>query len=248
MRPIIGITTYVEPASWGVWRELTATLVPHAYVEMVTLAGGRAVLLPPDDLDADVVSLLDGLVLAGGADLAPAAYGQEPHSQTAAHPDRDRGELLLIRAALLADLPLLGVCRGMQLLTVVSGGRLHQHLPEVLGHEKHRPAPGVFGNQRAVFTPGSRIAGILGDETTINCYHHQGVVDAGTLTVTGRTDDGLAEAVEDPSRRFALGVQWHPEMIRDTGLFRALVSAAAGSPPDDGSEGSGNHRERRRVP
>lgn len=247
MRPIIGITTYVEPASWGVWRELTATLVPHAYVEMVTLAGGRAVLLPPDDLDADVVSLLDGLVLAGGADLAPAAYAEEPHPQTAARPDRDRGELLLIRAALDAGLPLLGVCRGMQLLTVVSGGRLHQHLPEVLGHEKHRPAPGVFGNQRARFTPGSRIAGILGDEATINCYHHQGVADAGTLTVTGRTNDGLAEAVEDPGHRFALGVQWHPEMIRDTSLFRALVSAAAEARPARQPDGPLNGRTAQEI-
>ena len=156
MRPIIGITTYVEPATWGVWHDLPTTLVPHAYVEAVTQAGGRAVLLPPDDLDADVLRVLDGLVLSGGADLGPELYGAEPGPQTDTRPDRDTAEMLLARAALAADLPVLGVCRGMQLLTVAAGGTLHQHLPDVLGHEKHRPAPGVYGSTR----PGSpRAAG-----------------------------------------------------------------------------------------
>jgi putative glutamine amidotransferase len=115
----------------------------------------------------------------------------------------------------------------MQLLTVAAGGRLHQHLPEVLGHDRHRPAPGVYGNHEAHFTPGSRIAELMGDDLQIHCYHHQGVADAGSLVVTGRAEDGLAEAVEDPGRRFVLGVQWHPEVIRDKRLFGALVNAAA---------------------
>jgi putative glutamine amidotransferase len=226
MRPMIGITTYVEAASWGVWHDLPTTLIPHAYTEAVTRAGGRAVLLPPDDLDADVLRVLDGLVLSGGADLDPALYGAERAPLTDTRPERDTSEMLLARAALEADLPILGVCRGMQVLTVAAGGTLHQHLPDVLGHEKHRPAPGVYGTHDARFTAGSRVAELMGDDVEINCYHHQGVADAGTLTVTGRSEDGLAEAVEDPRKRFVLGVQWHPEIIRDKRLFGALVAAA----------------------
>jgi putative glutamine amidotransferase len=226
VRPIIGITTYSEPASWGVWHDVEATLVPHAYVEAVTLAGGRPVLLPPDGTDAGVLWVLDGLVLAGGADLGPELYGSTPEPLTDTRPVRDAGEILLARAGLDADLPILGVCRGMQLLVVAAGGRLHQHLPDVLGHEKHRPAPGVYGSQPARFADGSRVAALMGDDVEINCYHHQGVADPGTLTVTGRAADGLPEAVEDPGRRFVLGVQWHPEVTRDERLFGALVQAA----------------------
>jgi len=226
MRPIIGITTYVEPATWGVWRELPTTLVPHDYVAAVTMAGGRAVLLPPDDQDDDVLRVLDGLVLSGGADLDPALYGEAPDPHTVTRPERDRAEISLLRAALDRDMPVLGVCRGMQLLAVAAGGRLHQHLPDVLGHEKHRPAPGVYGEHDARFVPGSRIAGLMGDDVAVHCFHHQGVADAGSLRVTGRTEDGLIEAVEDPRRAFVLGVQWHPEVIRDRRLFGALVEAS----------------------
>ncbi|AEV88108.1 peptidase C26 [Actinoplanes sp. SE50] len=227
MRPIIGITTYVMPASWGVWRDLPTALVPYDYAAAVTQAGGRAVLLPPDDMDAEVLRVLDGLLLAGGPDIDPALYGERPGPHTVTHPDRDAGELTLLRAALEADLPVLGVCRGMQLLVAAHGGSLHQHLPDVLGHERHRVAPGEYSEHDAVFVPGSRIAGLMGEDVTINCFHHQGVADAGKLTVTGRAEDGLPEAVEDPERRFLLGVQWHPEVSRDRRLFGALVTAAA---------------------
>jgi putative glutamine amidotransferase len=226
MRPIIGMTTYVERATWGVWHDVPTTLLPHDYVSAVTLAGGRVVLLPPDDDDADVLRALDGLVLTGGADVGPELYGVEREPLTDTRPDRDAAEMRLVRRALELDMPVLGVCRGMQLLAVAAGGRLHQHLPDVLGHEKHRPAPGVYGEHEARFVPGSRIAGLMGADVGIHCYHHQGVADAGTLTVTGRAEDGLAEAVEDPDRRFVLGVQWHPEVIRDRRLFGALVAAA----------------------
>jgi len=225
MRPIIGMTTYVERATWGVWHDVPTTLLPHDYVSAVTLAGGRVVLLPPDD-DADVLRALDGLVLTGGADVGPELYGVEREPLTDTRPDRDAAEMRLVRRALELDMPVLGVCRGMQLLAVAAGGRLHQHLPDVLGHEKHRPAPGVYGEHEARFVPGSRIAGLMGADVGIHCYHHQGVADAGTLTVTGRAEDGLAEAVEDPNHRFVLGVQWHPEVIRDERLFGALVAAA----------------------
>ncbi|GAA2671213.1 MULTISPECIES: gamma-glutamyl-gamma-aminobutyrate hydrolase family protein [Actinoplanes] len=227
MRPIIGMTTYVMPASWGVWRDLPTTLIPYDYTAAVTEAGGRVVLLPPDDLDTDVLRMLDGLVVSGGPDIGPELYGAEPGPHTVTHPDRDAAEMPLLRAALDRDLPVLGVCRGMQLLVAASGGTLHQHLPDVLGHERHRVAPGVYSDHDAVFTPGSRIAGLMGADVTINCFHHQGVSDPGTLTVTGRAEDGLPEAVEDPERRFVLGVQWHPEVRRDRRLFGALVGAAA---------------------
>jgi putative glutamine amidotransferase len=226
MHPIIGITSYVVPATWGVWHDLPTTLIPHDYVEAVRLAGGRAVVLPPDDRDPDVLRMLDGLVLSGGPDLDPARYGAPREPLTDVHPERDSGEFLLARRALETDLPVLGVCRGMQLLTVAAGGRLHQHLPELLGHEKHRPAPGVYGEHDARFEPGSRIAALMGDDVGIHCYHHQGVADPGSLTVTGRAEDGTPETVEDPGRRFVLGVQWHPEVIRDRRLFGALVEAA----------------------
>ncbi|WP_189079342.1 gamma-glutamyl-gamma-aminobutyrate hydrolase family protein [Mangrovihabitans endophyticus] len=227
MRPLIGITTYVEPASWGVWHRLPTTLVPHAYVEAVTLAGGRAVLLPPDDADTDVLRRMDGLVLGGGADVDPARYGASPQPLTDTRPQRDAAELPLARAALATDLPVLGVCRGMQVLAVAAGGRLEQHLPDVVGHDKHRPAPGVYGSQQAVFESGSRIAELMGADREINCYHHQGVADAGALSVTGWAADGVVEALEDPGRPFVLGVQWHPEVSRDRRLFGALVSAAS---------------------
>ncbi|WP_305782826.1 gamma-glutamyl-gamma-aminobutyrate hydrolase family protein [Symbioplanes lichenis] len=229
MRPVIGITTYVEQASWGVWHDLPTALLPYDYVRAVTTAGGRAVLLPPDDLDADVLDVLDGLVLSGGADLDPALYGAEPEPLTVTRPERDAAEVLLARTALERDLPVLGVCRGMQLLAVGAGGRLHQHLPDTLGHESHRPAPGVYGEQEVTFEPGSRIAALMGGDRSVHCYHHQGVADAGSLLVTGRTPDGLPEAVEDPAKVFALGVQWHPEVVRDKRIFGALVAAAGHS-------------------
>lgn len=231
MRPIIGITGYLTPATWGVWHDVPTALIPADYPAAVMLSGGRPVILPPDDQDINddggsVLSVLDGLVLAGGPDLDPELYGAERAPLTDIQPERDRAEMALVRGALERDLPILGVCRGMQLLTVAAGGRLHQHLPDVLGHEKHRPAPGVYGEHQARFTPGSRIAGLMADDVGIHCYHHQGVADAGTLTVTGRTEDDLAEAVEHPDRRFVLGVQWHPELTRDRRLFGALVEAA----------------------
>jgi len=225
MRPIIGITTYVDQATWGVWCDLPTTLVPHDYTEAVIQAGGRPVLIPPHE-DTDVLRVLDGLVLTGGPDLGPELYGAEPEPMTVTRPERDSAEMPLVHRALELDLPVLGVCRGMQLLAVAAGGSLHQHLPDVLGHEKHRPAPAVYGEHDASFVPGSRIAGLMGDDLAIRCFHHQGVTDAGKLTVTGRAEDGLIEAVEDPSRRFVLGVQWHPEVIRDERLFGALVGAA----------------------
>jgi putative glutamine amidotransferase len=225
MRPVIGVTAYTTTATWGPWRDLTTTLIPHDYVQGVTAAGARTVLLPADDLDADVLDRLDGLLLAGGPDVDPALYGEAPGPWTEPDPNRDAGELLLLRTALARDVPVLGVCRGMQLMAVAAGGRLHQHLPDVLGHDKHRPAPGLYGAHTVRCAPGSRIAGLLGDDAEVSAYHHQGVADPGTLTATAWADDGLVEAVEDPARRFVLGVQWHPETAADRRILAALVAA-----------------------
>ncbi|MFI6265983.1 gamma-glutamyl-gamma-aminobutyrate hydrolase family protein [Micromonospora sp. NPDC051006] len=224
-RPLIGVSAYVEPAGWAVWRDVPAVLVPEAYVRAVTAAGGRAVVLPPDDRDADVLRVLDGLILAGGADVDPARYGQLPAPRTESRPDRDAGELTLLTAALDLGLPVLGICRGMQLLAVAYGGGLHQHLPEVVGHDGHRPAPGVYGTHPVRFAPGSLAGAVMAGVDRVNSYHHQGVADPGRLTVTGWADDGVVEAVEDPDRPFVLGVQWHPENEADPRPVAALVRA-----------------------
>jgi putative glutamine amidotransferase len=225
VRPIIGITSYAEPAKWGVW-DARAVLVPESYVRMVHEAGGRAVVLPPLDEDSkELVRRLDALVLAGGADIEPGRYGATAHPRTVARPDRDGGELAVLASALDADLPVLGVCRGMELLAVAYGGTLVQHLPDVLGSERHQPSPGVLGAHPARFAPGSRAGEIFGTTADVNSYHHQGVDDPGSLTVTGWADDGVVEAVEDPTKRFLVGLQWHPEEAADVRPFAALVRA-----------------------
>jgi putative glutamine amidotransferase len=231
VRPLIGITCYVERARWGVW-DTPAALLPHGYVGHVEDAGALAVILPPRTSAAlDVLDRLDGLVIAGGADVDPGRYGEEAHPETLGlRPDRDAGEFALLDEALRRDVPVLGVCRGMQVMAVHAGGRLIQHLPDQVGHQGHRPAPGEYGAHGARFAAGSLVASLLGETVAVNSYHHQGVADAGKLTVSGWADDGSIEAVEDPSRRFALGVQWHPEATDDNRLFAALTEAALLTP------------------
>jgi putative glutamine amidotransferase len=227
-RPVIGISAYRERAAWGVWDQ-PAVLIPATYVDKVVAAGGLPVVLPPVvESDPQVLEFLDGLVLAGGADLNPDLYGETPHIETAGwRDDRDGGELAILDGALERDLPVLGICRGLQIMTVHAGGRLEQHLPEVIGHHQHRPAPGVFGVHPVTLVDGSVAHSVLGYATTVKSYHHQGVADAGSLAVVGHADDGSIEAVEVPGRRFALGVLWHPEAGDDPRLFEALVSAAS---------------------
>ncbi len=224
---MVGITSYVEQARWGVW-DLPAVVLPFRYVERVEAAGGRAVVLPPTAAADDaVLERLDAVVFAGGADLDPQLYGEQAHPETAGlRPERDAAELPLMRSALDRDLPLLGICRGMQLLSVVCGGSLAQHLPDVVGHDGHRPAPGVYGLHDVRLEPGSKVHGILGDRVSVPSYHHQGLDSPGGLTVSGYADDETAEAVEHPDRRFAVGVLWHPEAGDDLRLFQALVAAA----------------------
>jgi putative glutamine amidotransferase len=228
-RPVIGITTYLTPARFGVWEE-DAALVPAAYVRAVEAAGGRALLVPPSaDGIEETLDRLDGLLFSGGSDLDPELYGQEAHPETNdIVPERDRAELVLLRAALERDLPVLAVCRGSQVLNVALGGDLVQHLPEVVGDEKHKHTPGSFADHEVDVVAGSRIQRILGDRAPVKSHHHQGYGRLGQgLLEAARAEDGTVEAVEDPSRRFMVGVLWHPEAGEDFALFEELVQEAA---------------------
>ncbi|MEO8107544.1 MAG: gamma-glutamyl-gamma-aminobutyrate hydrolase family protein [Actinomycetes bacterium] len=226
-RPVIGISAYREQARWGVWDQ-PAVLIPAMYVDQVAAAGGLPVVVPPSSCsDPKILDRVDGLILAGGADLNPKLYDQAPHPETVGwRPDRDSGELEILQGALDRDLPLMGVCRGLQIMTVHAGGRLEQHLPDVVGHERHRPEPGVFGEHEVHLVEGSQVRAALGATSTVKSYHHQGVSDPGSLIVSGRADDDTIEAVEVPGRRFAIGVLWHPEAGDDPRLFEALVRAS----------------------
>jgi putative glutamine amidotransferase len=237
MRPAtIGICTSLEPVRFGVWNEVAA-FTPYSYVQAVQRAGGMALLLAPDPAVAQapdrMLDLLDGLILAGGADMDPATYGQEPHPTVDAfNPVRDAFELALASRALERDLPLLGICRGMQVLNVARGGTLIQHLPDVVAHDDHRRTAGTFaGNDHDVtLEPGSLAERAAGEALhPTKSHHHQAIDRLGEgLTVTGwATRDRLPEAVEDPERRFALGVQWHPEADDTSRVVGALVAEAA---------------------
>ncbi|MEU9923458.1 gamma-glutamyl-gamma-aminobutyrate hydrolase family protein [Streptomyces griseoluteus] len=227
-RPLIGVSTYLEAgARWGVW-ELEAALLPAAYPRLVSRSGGLPALLPPDDpaLAQEVVARLDGVVVAGGPDVDPVHYGAErtPRCGPPA-PERDAWELALVEAALAAHVPLLGICRGMQLLNVALGGTLVQHL------DGHTQAVGVFGAHPVHPVPGTLYASIQPDGTSVPTYHHQAIDHlAPALTPSAHAADGTIEAVELPSAEgWVLGVQWHPEMGTDDRVMRALVAAASGT-------------------
>jgi putative glutamine amidotransferase len=237
-RPVIGICTALARANWGAWQQREAALLAFSYIEAIQRAGGMAVMIPPDsrfEHDPDeILDLLDGLILAGGNDIDPAHYGAEPHAAT--HhlvPKRDRAELALATRAVQRDIPVLGICRGMQLINVAFGGTLTQHLPDALGHTEHRRTPGSFdGSDHDVrLTPGSLAARAAGEELHgTKSHHHQGVATVGDgLVVTGRsTIDDLPEAIEAPGRRFVLGVQWHPEADEQSRVVAAIVEHARG--------------------
>ena len=228
MRPVIGITTYAEQARWGQW-DLPAALVPLSYVQAVERAGGRPLLVPPaEDGVEETLDALDGLLLSGGGDLDPAVYGAEPHPATAGvRAERDRAELALLEGALARDLPVLAVCRGSQLLNVARGGDLVQHLPEVVGDERHKERPGAFSEHEVAIRRESRLGALLGEGAPVKSSHHQGLGRLGErLVATAWADDGTVEAIEDPAQRFALGVLWHPEEGEDAALFEALVEEA----------------------
>jgi gamma-glutamyl-gamma-aminobutyrate hydrolase PuuD len=228
-RPLIGLSTYVETARYGTWEQRVA-LLPHAYVDAVIRAGGGAVLLPPMPFEPPLVlGVLDGVVVTGGPDVDPGRYGASAHAQTdPPRQERDAWELALCEAALEMDLPLLAICRGLQVLNVALGGTLHQHLPEVVGHDSHRGTLGHMSPNSVAIEPGTAVASILGSGTEGLCHHHQALDRlGGRLHAVGFAPDGTVEAAEVPGRAFAIGVQWHPEdNPADDRLFAALVGAA----------------------
>ncbi|WP_347109385.1 gamma-glutamyl-gamma-aminobutyrate hydrolase family protein [Paenarthrobacter sp. S56] len=227
-RPRIALTSYLQEASWGVWNT-TAAILPATYVEAVVAAGATPLLLPPVGTDPSVLDLVDGLVVVGGPDVDPSLYGQEPHPTTRPQPLRDRHDSQLLQAALERGLPLFAICRGAQLLNVVLGGTLVQHIPDINPDAACQPAPGVFGE--AVFTTkhGSLIQDLLGASAASPCYHHQALdFVPDTLKVTARSGDGMVQAVETTDGGWVLGVQFHPEQNpADLRLFRGFVDAAA---------------------
>lgn len=228
MAPVIGITTYREQARWGVW-DVVADVLHAAYARAVESAGAAVVLLPPGDPAnaPDVLSRLDGLVVAGGADVDPVRYDAEPHPRTVGtRPDRDAWELALLDAAAGRDLPTLMVCRGMQLEAARVGGVLDQHTPEVVGHDEHSPGADQYGDVAVTTVPGTTVSGLIGPVRTVRCHHHQSVRSHPGLVAAARAGDGTVEALEHPGRRFWVAVQWHPETQADVGLFRGLVAAA----------------------
>ena len=227
-RPVIGITTSLTRARWSYWDQ-EAALVPAAYVQAIEQAGGRPALIPPSEQGIEeILDAVHGLVFSGGSDLDPDLYEQQAHEETfGIVPERDRAELALLEAALARDLPLLAVCRGSQVLNVARGGDLVQHLPDVVGDDKHKHTPGTFGDHDVTLEPGTRLAELLGDRAPVKSHHHQGFGRVGEgLRVAAHAEDGTIEAVEDPSQRFAFGVLWHPEAGEDRKLFEELVAAA----------------------
>jgi putative glutamine amidotransferase len=230
-RPLIGICAAVERAHWGPWTDEPAVLVPVSYSNSIQAAGGIPVVLPPDPVSADspdeLLDRIDALIVGGGADIDAASHGAEPHAETkGTNPARDEFELALASRALEREMPLLGVCRGMQIMNVATGGTIDQHLPERLGHERHRPIPGTWTEHEVRLAPGSLAARAAGSERlSIKSHHHQGIGEIGEgLEATGwATDDEVIEAIEAPGGGFVLGVLWHPEEDPDDRVIPALI-------------------------
>jgi gamma-glutamyl-gamma-aminobutyrate hydrolase PuuD len=228
-RPVVGITTYVVEARFGAW-ETDSALVPADYVRAIERAGGRPLLVPPStDGIEETLDALDGLVFSGGSDIDPELYDDQPHPETKdVARGRDDAELALLRAALDRDMPVLAICRGSQLLNVVQGGDLVQHLPEAVGHDGHKETSGTFSDHAVAIEEGTLLHQLVGKHSPVKSHHHQGFGRVGHgLRVSAHAEDGSPEAVEAPDRRFALGVLWHPEAGEDARLFEALVAEAA---------------------
>ncbi|MGN6721480.1 MAG: gamma-glutamyl-gamma-aminobutyrate hydrolase family protein [Marmoricola sp.] len=227
---LIGLSTYREPAKWGVW-DTSADLLPSDYALAVEAAGGVPVLLPPTlpyaEAASEVVSRLGGLIIAGGADVDPDRYEADAHPTTGApRRDRDAWELALLDAAAETGIPVLGICRGMQVMAVQAGGVLDQHVPELVEHEAHSPGGDEYGRTGIKVAEGSRLSALLGDAAPVACHHHQSVRMHPGFEPVAWAEDGLLEAMEDPAHPFRIAVQWHPEVDADRGLFAGLVAAA----------------------
>jgi putative glutamine amidotransferase len=228
--PVIGITAYEEKATWGVWDSELAAIVPSTYVQAVIRAGGLPVLLPVQVSGAEeLVSRLDGVLLTGGPDVDPARYGAEAHPRTQRpRRERDGFEIDVLDAAAGRELPVLAICRGLQTLNVARGGTLHQHVPDLVGDDRHGTG-GVYAPTEVRVDPDSKLAGLLGKDTAEGlCHHHQAVDRIGdNLVAVAWAPDGTIEGLEDPGTPFTLAVQWHPEVGSDPSLFEALVAAAS---------------------
>jgi putative glutamine amidotransferase len=227
-KPVVGITTYLTRAAFGAW-DVEAALVPAEYVRAVTRAGGVPLLVPPGASAEETLDAVDGLIFSGGSDVDPELYGEAAHAETTGIVrERDDFELGLMRDALARDMPVLAICRGSQVLNVALGGGLEQHVPDRVGTDVHKETPGVFADHDVDVLPGTRLSAILGDRHDVKSHHHQGYGELGAgLREAARAPDGTVEALEDPARRFALGVLWHPEAGEDMALFAALVREAA---------------------
>jgi gamma-glutamyl-gamma-aminobutyrate hydrolase PuuD len=229
VKPVVGITSYpAERVKWGVWEE-PVLMIPAAYAVAVEHAGGRPLILPPSDDSVEAtIDLVDAIIFSGGGDIDPAHYDAEPHPETdSPRRERDQAELALLTAALERDMPVLAVCRGSQVLNVVLGGDLVQHLPDQVGHDRHRHTAGQFADHEVDIAPDSRLGAILGHRAPVKSHHHQGFGRVGDgLVEVAWADDGTVEGLEDPTKQFALGVLWHPEEGDDFALFRALVEQA----------------------
>jgi putative glutamine amidotransferase len=230
---VIGISAAIERVRWGPWDD-TVMMAPRSYVAAVQAAGALALLLPPGEAVAEapdeLVDRIDALILTGGSDLDPAFYGADRHPETGENsPERDRFELALTKHALQRGMPVLGICRGMEVLNVGLGGTIVQHLPDVLGHSEHRHTPGVFRDHDVRLEPGSLAGRAVGAERLpVKSHHHQGIAELGEgLVASGwSVPDDIVEAIELRDHPFALGVLWHPELEGGSRVIRALVDAA----------------------
>jgi putative glutamine amidotransferase len=228
--PLIGISTYRQPADWGTWQRVPADLLPSSYAQSVSAAGGVPVLIPPlDSADAAraVIARLDGLIIAGGADLNPALYAQAADSSVIAwYDDRDASEMWLLDAAAERELPVLGICRGMQLMAVRAGGALIQHVPDAVGHDGHSGSASGYTDIEVNVLPGHRISALVAPTLRVPCHHHQAVGSHPGFVATAAAADGIVEAMESDGDRFEVAVQWHPETGADKALFDGVVAAA----------------------
>lgn len=229
-RPVIGISTYRQTANWGDWRHIPADLLPADYANSVEKAGGVPVLLPPlasEEAARIALSRVDGLLIAGGADINPARYGQEPDPHvTFWQDDRDAWEMWLLAEADHQRLPTLGICRGMQMMAVAAGGSLVQHLPDFIGHNGHGGTEAGYSSTDVTVEESGRLAGLVAGRLTVPSHHHQAVAEHPGFRIAAQDADGVTQAIEADGDRFAVGVQWHPETADDLGVFQGLVVAA----------------------
>lgn len=228
--PLIGISTYRQPADWSSWTGVPADLLPAVYADSVAAAGGVPVLIPPVQSPQQaqaLLSRLDGLIIAGGADVNPARYGETPDKAVRVwYDDRDASELWLLDAAKNVSLPVFGICRGMQIMAVHAGGKLFQHLPDVVGHTKHSGTASNYADIDVTVEPGHRISALIDPALIAPCHHHQAVATHPGFIETARSADGVLQAMESAGDRFEVAVQWHPETGADKRLFAGLVEAA----------------------